>query len=167
MTNFAAKAPTHPERTDELHAPSSLPDAPAVSRLQLARRFAIVILGVILAVAFSAIGIQLREGWESHRDWVVPAAVSGALISGPALAYLLLTGRAKIAAIGSLLMFVALAFMLMHLLYNMDGDDVSGALNDFFSITGAVFYVGGLIALQLGLVWAIMVPKKEAPAEEA
>src|SRR5690606_29240325 len=138
----------------------------AVSRRHLAGRFSILILGVVFAVAFSAIGIQLREGWESHRDWVVPAAVSGALVSGPALAYLLLTGRTKAAAIGAVLMFFALAFMLVHLLYNMDGNDVSGALNDFFSISGAVFYVGGLIAMQLALVYAIFVPKREAPAEE-
>lgn len=166
MTNFAAKAPTHPERTDELHARSSLPEAPAVSRLQLASRFSILIVGVIFAVAFSAIGIQLREGWDSHRDWVVPAAVSGALISGPALAYLIFTGRNRVAAIGSLLMFFALAFMLMHILYNLDDAEVSSSWNNFFSISGAIFYVGGLLALQLGLVWAIFVPKKEPPAEE-
>lgn len=166
MTNFAAKAPTHPDRPDELHAQESLPAAPKVSRIQMATRFSILGLGVIFAVAFSAIGIQLREGWESHRDWVVPAAVSGAIISGPALAYLLLTGRMMAAAIGGALMFIALAFMLMHILYNIDGDDVSGALNSFFSIGGAVFYVGGLIAMQLALVYAIFVPKKEAAAAE-
>lgn len=164
MTNFSAPAPTHPDRVHELHDQDALPKAPGTSRLDLAWRYAIIIGGVALAFGLTAMGVQLRAGWESHRDWVVPTAAMGAAVGGVLLAYLLVTGRSRESMVGILLLLVALAFVFIDVLRDATGE--KGAWSDTFSILGAVALGAGILAVIIGFVIALASPSGTPAANE-
>ncbi|MDZ7727614.1 MAG: hypothetical protein U5Q44_05095 [Dehalococcoidia bacterium] len=165
MADYNAKVPVEPERTHELHDQAAMPKAPEASKGTWARRFSILGIGIILAVVLTAMGVEIRAGWESHRDWVVPVIAQGAGIAGICLAYLLVRGRTDLAGPGIIALFVVLALMGANYLRGLDTEG-SDALRDWFSAISGIIYGAALLSFIAGwLVAEIKAPTKPPQPE--
>lgn len=149
MSHFAQKVPTSPTRHTELHDQSQMPASPHKTRADRMRLATLVILGVAFALAFTAMGVQIRVGWESHRDWVIPVIAQGAAIGGVAAAYLVIRGRDAEFAIGTL--FLVLCGVVMGMNY-LRGAETEGpdTLRDWLSVISGVLYGLSMLAFIAG-----------------
>lgn len=165
MADYSAKVPVEPEHTDELHDQTKMPNAPEPSRAAWARRFSILGIGIILAVVLTAMGVEIRAGWESHRDWVVPVIAQGAGIAGICLAYLLVRGRTDLAGPGIIALLVVLVLMGANFLRGTDTEG-GDALRDWLSAISGIIYGAALLSFIAGwLVAEIKTPTKPPQPE--
>jgi hypothetical protein len=165
MSHFAQKAPTSPTRAHELHDQSKLPATPHKTRADRVRLASLVITAIVLAVTFTAIGIHIRAGWESHRDWVVPVIAQGAAIGAVAAAYLIVRGRDGEFAIGSLFLILCIVVMGANQLRaeETEGPDT---LRDVYSIISGVLFAIAMHAYVIGWLYAeIWHPSKPKAAD--
>lgn len=123
-----------------------MPKAPGANRPELARRFAILIIGLVLTIAFTALGVDILDGWESRRDPLVPAAATFATLGGIAAAYLIVTRRTGPVGIGAILLILSAALVFfMHLRRGyVEGDDL---MLDFFAVGAAILFVVATVYL--------------------
>jgi hypothetical protein len=152
MTDFTARAPVHPERTDELHDQSKMPAAPAASRPDLARRFAIVGLGIMFAVGFTAMGVDIIDSWDARRDPRVPGAATIAAIGGIGAAYLAVRGRWMDFTYGALVVVVTGVIMFFNYLRGAytDGSDL---MRDFFAVSAGILFTVAMIYFTVMWLW--------------
>lgn len=116
MADFTARTPVEPIKLgDYLHERANRPASPRPGLLGLARRHWGLVLGVVLALLGSALVVETRVAWDSHRDWVPSATIVGAVFAGLSLGYL--TGRGKLGTVVGALCFLSLAivFMVMNI----------------------------------------------------
>jgi len=152
MTHFGQSVPTSPTRVHELHDQTLLPATPHKTRADRLRLAPIVIGGIILAVVFTAIGVQIRAGWESHRDWVVPVIAQGAAIAGVAAAYLVIRGRTREAGVGFILLILTLAIVGANFLRGIDTEGPD-TLRDWFSVVSGILYGASMLAFIVGWLY--------------
>jgi 4-amino-4-deoxy-L-arabinose transferase-like glycosyltransferase len=153
MTDFTAKAPVHPDRTHELHDQEQMPKEPQVSRPEQGRRFSILIVGTILAVAFTALGVDILDGWDARRDPLVPGAATFAALGGIAAAYLFIRGRGQEFGIGIMLIILSGSLLFFsHLRGNyVDGSD---ALRDVFTVGAGILFTVAMVFF--AIAWLVI-----------
>lgn len=150
MATLTAKAPVEPEKSGAyLHDRSRIPEAPPASRGQLLLRHASIIAGVAISLALTALMVQTRATWETHRDWVTAAALVPMVLAGVTLAYLYTRNKSESAALGTLCFVVAGVIITFNILrgYDTEGQD---NLRDAMSIITAVFLALGVLFSVLG-----------------
>lgn len=166
MTDFAAKAPFNPEKTNELHARESMPAAPDRSRNDLIGHFLGLGLGLIGTCIFLVLAFQARAGWHNHREWVVATTVPGGVVAGVCFGYLLARKRLTAAMPGVALLAVCILFTLLNTVrgWTSDGPDY---LRDVLTILAGVFLVLAGHAFLIAEVWVELKHPTRAPAPEA
>lgn len=116
MTDFSAKVPVDPDKAHELHDQSKHPKAPIGDRSDLARRFFIVGVGTLLALVFTAVGVDFLDGWDARRNPLVPGVATTGALGGIAAAYLIAIRSFGQFWVGMLLVILSVGgLFLMHL----------------------------------------------------
>lgn len=165
MADLSAPVPVEATKSGAyLHDRSRIPAAPETLTASLTRYLG-PLVGLAAGLGLVALAVQTRDGWESHRDWVVPAAATGCVLGGLALGYLAGRGKWLAALPGLGLVVVALILTALNI---WRGEVVSGhdALRDATSIVTAVFLGASVAALGAALVW-VEVTDPTRPPEPA
>ncbi len=165
MTDFSTKAPVHPERVHDLHDQEQMPKGPAATLRDLAGRFSIVWVGLLLAIGFTAMGVDIRDGWDARRDPLVPGAATVGAIGGICLAYLIVRNHWQTAAIGLVLVAAALSAMFFDYLTGAYVDN-GGGWQTTFTIIAGITYVAGMLYFLGAWLWIERTKPTEAPAPE-
>lgn len=158
MADFSAKAPVEPAKVDELHDQSLKPAKPAGWRDSFRMYLGWPLLGVILSIGGTALVFQLRDGWDSHRDWVPPAAIQAVVPGALALAYLAWRGRVGDLWLGATLLSITLGLAFADWLVGVS-TDAYGAAEDALTIAASV----GLGLSIAALVWGFVRSEIKAP----
>jgi hypothetical protein len=149
MADFTARAPSEPTKIGAyLHDRSNRPVSPRGGAGSLVKNYWGYVLGILLALGATALVIEARAAWESHRDWVPPAGIVPGILAGLALGHLLQRGRLNAAASPIVFAFLAVVFLLMDMwrATYVDGPDVS---RDVLTVLGA-------ICLAVSFVWLVI-----------
>jgi hypothetical protein len=153
MADFQAKAPVEPNKGGEyLHHRERLPDAPRSSVGTLISQNSGWIAGVIFALCVSALIFQLRDGWESHRDWVPPAAMVPCILGALAIGFLGQRGRVNAIAIPVGLLSLAVMSAMLHLWLEEEFPKQEGLILAFTIIGSVSLGLGTLLVLVALLV---------------
>ncbi len=108
MADFSSPAPVEPNKIgDYLHQRERIPSPPKRSVGELIMQNSGYILGVLLALGAGVLVFELRDAWESHRDWVPPAALVPAVLGAIALGHLAQRGKINAIGIPLFLIFIA------------------------------------------------------------
>ena len=120
-----------------LHDRSRIPEAPPVERPELARRFGIVIMGVLFTIGLAAMAFTTLSAWDNTRDLAFVMNIGVVGIAGVGLAYLVYRGRWDFAAVGIGLAVLTLGFIGMNAAraYTSDGPDI---FRDVMTVLGAI-----------------------------
>ena len=163
MADLTSRIPMEADKTPWVHDRSRIPERPAATNRELFVRYQGLLLGLGLALAFTALAFQTRATWTTHRDWVVPMTVVFWAGAGVALGYLIDRRRWKEAAPGLALLAVGIVLIGVNDVRGMQVEGSDGLRDALSIITGVVF--GFMIAALLGaLVWVEMKdPTKVAP----
>lgn len=147
MADLNAPAPVEPSKIgDYLHDRQRIPEAPKRSVGEWLSQFAGLITGVVFVLLGSLLVFELRDAWESHRDWVPPAGISLAVIGGVSLGYLAQRGRVNALAIPVGLIFISIMGVSLDLWLEEEFPDKEG-LRLAFIIMSAI--AGGVAAVWL------------------
>lgn len=166
MATLNTPAPVEPVKSgDYLHDRSRIPEVPKATVSTFLSRNMLLVAGVLLTLAFTALVFQTRAAWGSHRDWVPPAGIQAMALAGVALGYLV--ARKKFGDAALPLGFIVLAGFLtvFNLLrgYETDGDD---ALRDFMSVLTAIFMGLAVITALFAFIKAEVTDPTKAPQPE-
>ena len=163
MATLTAKAPVEPDKSGAyLHDRSRIPEAPPASRGQLLLRHAGIIAGVALSLALTALMVQTRATWETHRDWVTAAALVPMAVAGVALGYLFARNKSEMAALGAVAFVLAGVVITFNILRGVDTEGQDN-LRDAMSIITAVFLAIGVICSVAGYFLAEIKDPTRAP----
>jgi hypothetical protein len=147
MADFTTPAPVEPVKGgDYLHDHSRIPAAPKRSVGQVLYQFSGLIAGVLFVLLGAALVFELRDAWESHRDWVPPAGITLAVVGGVSLGHLLVRGRVNAVALPVGLIFISVMCVALDLWIHEEYPDKDG-LRLAFVITSAI--TGGIAAIWL------------------
>ena len=166
MTDFAAKAPFNPEKQNELHAPESMPAAPARSRADVTHHFLGLGLGIVGTFIFLALAFQARAGWQNHREWVVAITVPGAAVAGVCFGYLLARRQYKAAMWGVGLLSISILFTVFNIVQGVIEDGPSYE-RDGLTILAGAFLIFAAHAFLIAEVWVELKRPTRAPVPEA
>ncbi|MCC6381470.1 MAG: hypothetical protein IT304_03130 [Dehalococcoidia bacterium] len=165
MADLSAPMPVEPTKSGAyLHDRSRIPAAPP-SRTPLLARYVGPLAAIGFALGLFVLAVQTRDGWASHRDWVVPGSGVACVVGGLALGHLLARGKWVAVLPGLGLLLVALVMTALNV---WRGQVVSGgdALRDTMSIVTAVFLGFAVAALAAALV-VVEVTDPTRPPEAA
>jgi hypothetical protein len=164
MANLSIPAPVEPEKSTFLHDRSNRPAAPAISRLGLAKRWAGLLSGLVLAVGLTAVLFSVRDSWDNHREWLV-TVIPVLVIAGVALGHLTVRGQMKALAPGGLFLFLALVFAGADIIADNDSA-ATMTTRDTLSILGGISLGISVVAFVIALVWVEVRNPTKAPAPE-
>lgn len=162
---MTAKAPFEAEKPESLHDQGARPGYPDGWQAAWRMYLGLGLLGIALAAGGAALVFELRDGWESHRDWVPPAGIVGATAGALAFAYLLWRGRLVEMTPGVGLLVATLAFTLIG--WSLERNDGRGAAQDAMTILGTVSLALTCMAFVGGFIWAEARSPARPPAPEA
>jgi hypothetical protein len=149
MANFSARAPVEPAKGGSyLHDRTRIPAGPGWNIGEIVTANSGYILGVLLAIGACALVFELRDAWESRRDWVPPAALVPAVLGAMALGHLAQRGKVDLIGPPLFLLFFAVAAPILDIWIHHEYPDEEG-LQLAARIVGAV-------ALGLAVVWLII-----------
>lgn len=165
MSQFSDPIPVNAEKVNALHAQEELPGRPALSRMDMAKVWAPMAIGILFALGAVALGFQARASWESHRDWVVPVTVPLLVIGGMAMGYLTARMRLKALAVPIGLLSIAMLFVLLNIIRgnSTTGDD---GLRDALSIMTGVLLGASVLTLTVAFAWSEFQDPVKPPAPE-
>jgi peptidoglycan/LPS O-acetylase OafA/YrhL len=165
MSQFSDPIPVNAEKVHALHAQEELPGRPALSRMDMAKVWAPMAIGILFALGAVALGFQARASWESHRDWVVPVTVPLLVIGGMAMGYLTARMRLKALAVPIGLLSIAMLFVLLNIIRgnSTTGDD---GLRDALSIMTGVLLGASVLTLTVAFAWSEFQDPVKPPAPE-
>lgn len=158
MADFRAKAPFEATKVHALHDQSAKPAAPAAWRESFRAYLGWPVLGAVLSMGGAALVFELRDAWDSHRDWVPPAGVVGVVPGALALAYLFWRGRMDDLWPGATLLLITLGLTFADWLVGISTDGY-GAAEDALTISATV----GLGLSVAALVWGFVHSEWKAP----
>lgn len=162
--NMQAAAPFEPEKAGWLHDQERLPDPPA--NQQPWRLYVGFILGaVVIGVLLTALGLEIRDGWESHRDWVVPVIAQFACIAGAAVIHLIYRGSLGMLGLG--LLFLIFTLILLGMNLSLEGNASRETAEDWLSATAGIMFGVTLAIWIIGSIWAEYRYPTEGPEREA
>ena len=164
MANLSIPAPYEPEKTGYLHDRSTRPDAPSESRVELAKRWSGLALGIAISVGLTALLFSVRDSWDNHREWLV-TVIPLLVIAGIALGHLLVRRQFVALAPGAVFLFLALLFGGADVLADNDGA-TSDTARDVLSILGGISLGIATIAFCMALAWVEMRNPTKAPTPE-
>ncbi len=150
MANLGIPAPYEPEKTEFLHNRSNRPSGPAVSRLEMGKRWGSIALGIALSLGLTAVLFSVRNSWENHREWLV-TVIPVLVIAGIALDHLLWRRQVIPLVPGLAFLFLALIFAGGDLLADNRGS--SDTARDVLSILGGICLAIATLALSIALIW--------------
>jgi len=165
MADLTAKAPFEAQKVHELHDQSLKPAKPESWEPSYRKYLGWPLLAVLLTIGGCAVVFQFRDAWDSHRDWVPPAAIQGMAPGAVALAYLSWRGRFGEMWIGATLLFVALGLLLADWMVSVSTDNYPRA-EDALTIIGAIVFGGAVVALVIGMIVAEVRSPVKAPQPE-
>lgn len=149
MADFTAPAPVEPGKIgDYLHDRSRIPAPPKRQVSEILSQYSGLILGVLLAVGACALVFELRDAWESKRDWVPPAALVPAVIAAIALGHLAQRGKINYIGVPLILLFFAIGGPVLDIWIHHEYPD-----RDEFALT---FRIVAAVCLGLATVWLIV-----------
>ena len=165
MANWTAKAPSNPDKANWLHDHHALPKAPKRGFEDWASWLWLVALTILFTAGFTAIAVQTRATWDTHRDWVVPVVVPMLALGGLGLAYLVVRVRIVAALPGLFLLAITLTLLVLNILRGVatEGDD---GLRDAMSIVSSVFFGLSLLAFVVMAAWVEITSPTRAPGQE-
>lgn len=152
MTNWASPTPSEPNKAHYLHERERIPSPPKLTIAEYAKRYALLLAGIFVAMLIVALAFQTRDSWGAHRDWVIPVTAPLLAIAGVALGYLAVRGAWLEATPGILLLLLAVLLGAGNLWRGsvVDGDDT---LRDVLAISGGVLIALGVLALIAAMAW--------------
>jgi peptidoglycan/LPS O-acetylase OafA/YrhL len=165
MADLERSVPVEEVKADSLHDISNRPKRPTLSIQEHGMDWLIFAVGLIFAGAYVAAAFELRESWESHRDWVVPVFVPPLVAGGVAAAYLIIRQQWE-AAIGGLFLVIAAAVLIGANLALDAEDDPSATAQDLTSAFGAVALGLSVAAFVFGMLWVEFRHPTRAPTPE-
>jgi hypothetical protein len=166
VADFQTAAPTEPKKTgDYLHDRSRIPARPKRGPGEYFGQYSGYLMGVLLAIAVTALVFQLRDAWESHRDWVPPAAMVPAILGALALGHLAQRGRVNAIAVPVGLLFVAVLGPMLDLWLDETFPEQDG-LALTFTIISAVALGLATIWLLVAVLFVEATDPQEPPAAE-
>ncbi|MBI2764557.1 MAG: hypothetical protein HYX53_01460 [Chloroflexi bacterium] len=167
MADLSSAMPVEPQKADYLHERSRIPAAPHASVVGLVRQNLTLVLSVAFTVGFFALAVQTRAGWDSRRDWVIPAAAQGAAIGAIAVAYLVTRKRVLAILPVAVLLVLAAGLTALNIWRGYETTGGDGLRNAMTIVTAVV------IALALGSAFVTMLvvegtnpTRPPAPPEE-
>ena len=163
MANLSLPAPFESEKSTFLHDRAARPAGPAASRLEMARRWATLIIGAALGVGATALLFSVRDSWENHREWLV-TLIPFLVIAGIALAHL--TARKQIVAMATGLAFLFLSLVFAGADVILDSEGGNDTSRDVLSILGGVALGLAVLSLTIAVVWVEVRKPTKAPAPE-
>jgi hypothetical protein len=153
MADFNAAAPVEQTKSgDYLHERERLPAAPDMGADVQSSRWMGLALGVLFALGAAALIFELRDAWESHRDWVPPAALVPGVLGAIALGYLAQRGRINHIAVPMFLLFLAIGGAVMNIWLHEEYPDKDG-LRLGFTIMATIAFAAALASLVASLLW--------------
>lgn len=163
MANLSIPAPYEPEKANWIHERENRPDEPKLTRLEFARRWAVLAIGGVLAVGITALLFSIRDSWDNHREWLV-SFIPFLVIAVIALAHL--SARKQFIALvpGGVFLFFALLFAGADLL--ADYDEASDTTRDVLSILAGVCLAIATVLLMAALLWVEIRKPTKAPLPE-
>jgi hypothetical protein len=149
MADFSAPVPVEPAKGGSyLHDRTRIPPGPAWGIGSIITANSGYILGVLLAVGACALVFELRDAWESKRDWVPPAALVPAVLGAVALGHLAQRGKINLIGPALFLLFFAVAAPILDIWLHHEYPDKDG-----LQLAGRIV---GAVALGLGAAWLII-----------
>lgn len=164
MANLSIPAPVEPEKSTFLHDRSNRPSGPAESRLEMARRYAGLLLGLVFSVGLAAVLFSVRDSWDNHREWLV-TVIPFLVIAGIALGHLAMRQQFMALAPGLALLALALMFALFDIIADNDSA-ASDTTRDVLSIFGGICLGAATVALMAALLWVELRNPTKAPTPE-
>lgn len=163
--DWTAAAPANATKADELHDQSAMPAQPDGWRDAYLRFLGLPVLAILLMCGWAAVVFELREAWDSHRDWVPPGAIAGGAAGTVALAYLIWRKQFGYLLPAASLISLGLVFLIWNIVVD-EGSDAPG-WSDALTIMSTVSFAVGLFSAVIGLILAEMNDPTKAPAPAA
>jgi len=157
-------APYEPEKATWLHDRSNRPAAPKLSRLEFARRWAVLAIGAVLSVGATALLFSIRDSWDNHREWLV-TVIPFLVIAAIAITHLAARKQAIPLIPGGVFLFFALIFAGADLIADYD-DSASDTARDVLSILAGICLGIATALLAAALLWVELRKPTKAPAPE-
>lgn len=164
MANLSIPAPYEPEKPSYLHDRSTRPDGPSESRVELAKRWSGLALGIAISVGLTALLFSVRNSWENHREWLV-TVIPLLVIAGIALGHLIVRGQWLALSPGLAFLFLALLFGGADILADNDRAS-SDTTRDVLSILGGIALGIATVAFCIALAWVELRNPTKAPTPE-
>ena len=166
MADFTASRPIETQKEgDYLHDRSNRPEAPTWTRMELARRFAPLALGLLFAAGFLAIAFQTWASWENQRAWAVALMTPLWVLGGVALGHLLVRREFKIISLG--VSFVGLGLILMYLnVWRGNVTEGQDGGRDAMTIISAILFVIAMHSFLTAALWVEAKRPVRVPAPE-
>jgi hypothetical protein len=165
MANMSIPRPFEPEKTAYIHDRSARPEGPPSSRLEFARRWATIAIGVALGVGATALLFSIRDSWENHREWLV-TMIPFLVIAGIALAHLVARRQVVALVPGGAFLALALVFAGADLIADYDSGATDTA-RDVLSILAGICLGIAVALLAIALLWVEIRKPTKAPTPEA
>jgi hypothetical protein len=166
MADFQSAAPVEPNKIgDYLHERSRIPAAPERSAGHYWTVYGGFIVGVLFALAVSALVFELRDAWESHRDWVPPAAMVPAVLGAVALGHLASRARVNAIALPAFLLFIAASGPQLNLWMHHEFPEKDG-ISLAITIVSALCLGIATVWLLVALLWTEATDPTHAPEPE-
>ncbi|MBI5949197.1 MAG: hypothetical protein HY875_13755 [Chloroflexi bacterium] len=165
MADLTTAAPVETEKSTFLHDRGGRPEAPKRPVAELVRDNLGLLLGLVLALGFTALAFQTRASWDSHRDWVVPMTVPIWAVAGVSLGHLLARRKVDAAFTGLMLLVVVLGLTILNIWQGTQSEGQDGA-RDALTISAAVALGITVLALLVGAIWVEAKDPTKAPPPE-
>jgi hypothetical protein len=164
MANMSIPAPYEPEKSDWIHDRATRPGGPKPSRMEMARRWAVIAIGVVLGVGATALLFSIRDSWDNHREWLV-MVIPFLVIAAIAVAHLVARRQVKALIPGGIFLAFALVFAGADLIADYD-DAATDTARDVLSILAGICLGIATVLLCIALVWVEIRKPTKAPAPE-
>lgn len=164
-TDMTARVPFETEKASELHDQEQMPAQPDDWKRDFRMYLGWPLLGVILAAGGAALVFEIRQAWDSHRDWVPPAAITGTSPAALAMAYLLWRRRLVELSPGLAFLVATLAFTFIGVA--LEQGDGSTAAKNTMTILAAVSLALTCVSFLAAFIWTEWKSPSRAPDPEA